>query len=733
MIRWWMMAVLVVACIPAAWAQDADGDGMSDATERALGTNPAVAEQFTQVYEDKAKGDGDETVGADLQVAHDLVTVSFASVAKGRGVWRLDFTEPWVVRGDVALIVYIDADNDPDTGRQGGGTQGTDVMLRPEAASNYGLAATLLQASAAEGNSLYMALDAPVNVVDGEAVMRAYVLIQNRQTLTDNDRTPGFDVRAPASDAEAVAMPEGHSMYRAPEVIERVRARMPVDSGGTQAIITWITSWPTGSVVQYGPTAAYTELVRLDDPEQNHRVVLEGLAPGGTYHYRVRARGGAGELISGDDLTFSTDVHEPAGSVGRWKVPLRVSGAPGDSQLVTQGVPFPQGVLGGADHVRMLDAAGDEVPAQVAVTSRWPDDSVKWVLADFQADLRESGKASYALEFGTQVTRAPVPHPIQVTEADDAITVDTGALRARLDRRDFRLLGDVCLDLNGDGRITDDERVTDPDGCGIFLTALDGEQFTSLGAPEVLEVERRGPMHTVILARGHHLSEANQPLFAYEVRLHFYAGRPTVRVFHTFENDAVGEQFATIKSLELRLPLAGGNTGGSLSLPGGGAAALGAGQQARLVQSDDQRCRLEAASGDIPDPQRAPGVVDVTGARCGVTVAVRNFWQLWPKSIGTDERGVVVGIMPDLPEDEYAGIDHELEDKLYFALMGGVYKLHRGVSKTHELLVRFHPSGEAGPALDQLATQCNVPPLAAAAPQWYAYSEAFWQITPRVE
>ncbi len=523
-----LLAVLIAGCALAAWAADTDGDGLPDDVEAALGSDISTPDRMTPVYEDGAKGEGDETVGADLEVAHDLLAVHFASLARGRTLWRLQFTEPWVVRGDVALIIYIDADNDKETGRQGGGHRGTDVMLRPRSASNHGLPATVLQASAAHGDSLYLTLDAPVNVEDGEVAMRAYVLIQNRENPADSDRTPWFEVRAPASDAEPVAVPESHSLYRAPEVIERIRVRVPMDEGGRRAIVTWITTWPTEAVVQYGRGSTFDAAVRHEQPEQNHRVVLEDLDPHSTYRCRIRCRSGTGEMISSDEVQFSTEFEEPDGSVARHRVPLRVVGAPGEARPVSQGVPFPRGALGSADHARVLDDAGAEVPSQVNVTSRWPDDTVKWLLLDFQADIPEGGEARYALEFGTEVTRAEVPDPLAVTATEEAMTVDTGALKVRFDRANFALLGEAWLG---------DERITDVEGAGIVLTDLDGERFTSLGPPDELFVSRRGPLHAVVTARGPHRSEGGEALFRYEVRAHFYAGLPMVRVFHTFEND----------------------------------------------------------------------------------------------------------------------------------------------------------------------------------------------------
>ena len=719
-----LICALCAACAVGAWAQDMDADGLPDAVELRLGADPATPDGMTVVYEDHAADDGDESVGADLQVAHDLVAVYAASLGRGRTLWRLQFTEPWEVRGDVALIIYIDADNDPATGRQGGGVQGTDVMLRPDSLSNHGLPAAPLEASAAHGDSLYLTLDAPVQVEGDELAMRAYVLVQNRENSSDSDRTPWFDVRVPAATADPVAVPEDHALYRPPEVIDRLRVRVPVDDRGRRAVVTWVTSWPTEADLQFGAPGDLGSLLREDEPEQNHRVVLDDLLPGREYACRIRCRGSTGELISRDEVRFSTTVREPRGSVARAQVPLRVTGAPGEQRPVSQGLPFPQGTLGSADHARVLDGGGEEVPAQVEVTSRWPDDSVKWLLLDFQADIPDGGEAQYALEFGTEVARAPAPAPIEVTEAADAITVDTGVLKVRLDRGQFAFLGEAWLDADGDGRCADEERITAAEGAGVVLTDLDGTQFTSLGAPDELAVTRRGPLHVVVTARAPHRSGSGETLFRYEIRMHFYAGLPMVRVFHTCENDRTDDLFTTVRSLDLRIPMAGGVSAGAVAVEEGEQPLA----EGRLLQRDDAGCVIDGAATGAGE--RAPGALRVTGGAGGAAIAVRNFWQLWPKSLAIDDRAATIGIMPELSADTYASIDPDLEDRLYYAMVGGAYKLHRGVSKTHEFTIRFAP---AEIDLAQEDERVNRPALAIAPPQWYADSGAFWHITARTE
>jgi len=68
-------------------------------------------------------------------------------------------------------------------------------------------------------------------------------------------------------------------------------------------------------------------------------------------------------------------------------------------QPVTSGIPFAQGVLVNVSKVRLLKG-GSEIPAQFLRTAVWPDDSVRWLLVDFQVDLPASGTASLTLQTG---------------------------------------------------------------------------------------------------------------------------------------------------------------------------------------------------------------------------------------------------------------------------------------------------------------------------------------------
>ena len=84
---------------------------------------------------------------------------------------------------------------------------------------------------------------------------------------------------------------------------------------GSSVTVTWTTDEPATSQVSYGTSASYGTL----QPEQtdttmlkSHDVVLYGLSPQTTFHYKVKSRDAGGNEASSPDATFVTPA--PAGS-----------------------------------------------------------------------------------------------------------------------------------------------------------------------------------------------------------------------------------------------------------------------------------------------------------------------------------------------------------------------------------------------------------------------------------
>ena len=83
----------------------------------------------------------------------------------------------------------------------------------------------------------------------------------------------------------------------------------------TSATINWVTNEASDTQVEFGPTTAYGGSSPLNGAlSTNHSVALTDLQASTLYHYRVKSRDAAGNLLVSQDLTFTTpaaDVTPP--------------------------------------------------------------------------------------------------------------------------------------------------------------------------------------------------------------------------------------------------------------------------------------------------------------------------------------------------------------------------------------------------------------------------------------
>lgn len=335
-------------------------------------------------------------------------------------------------------------------------------------------------------------------------------------TLDDNNQHLFFltePVALQAGDTLELRALGGEGAYRTEDLIllrAKPAARAPVSEfreiSLTENRLTWISSWSVACTVELEGGQQFTETV----PSQNHRIALPDLKPGESARYRITAAARDGKPVATEWRTATrTPFAEPptakAGSV-TLQVAVPTALATGSQDWpVTSGVPFPRGVLGSAQHVRLQNATGAAVPLQAAVTGRWPDGSVKWLLIDFR---HRGGAASYALEFGPEV-------------ASPALTA---AASAPLPRSDL-----------------------------VLTDATGKEHRAAVGS---FQAEETGLLRACDRAAG---AIPDAP-FGFEARVHRYPGLPWIRVLLTTGHAAAPAEFTTIRSLAWHLPFAQGAT-----------------------------------------------------------------------------------------------------------------------------------------------------------------------------
>ena len=97
-------------------------------------------------------------------------------------------------------------------------------------------------------------------------------------------------------------------------VISSVTATAITDNS---AIIVWTTDSAAEGIVEYGPRASYGLVSSFDTRlVTGHSIVLSGLEPGTTYHFKVKSRDASGLWAASTDRTFTTGGGSGAGEDG---------------------------------------------------------------------------------------------------------------------------------------------------------------------------------------------------------------------------------------------------------------------------------------------------------------------------------------------------------------------------------------------------------------------------------
>lgn len=391
------------------------------------------------------------------------------------------------------------------------------------------------------------------------------------------------------------------------------------------------------------------------------------------------------------------------------------------------GLPLPRGFAKSVDELTLLGPDGMPVPVQLQVTSTYADQTPRWVLMDLQPSLPAVGQIAYRLQKGP---RALMAHQLRFRLENGMAEVDTGIARFRVNTERFRLLdsavvaGQELLDLNRDGGVGLQEEKEAWRICGSRTTSA--------------EFEDAGPMTVVLAVRGDLLRKSEEPLASFVCRMHFYAGKSEVRVFYTLRNPAAQQHPGNVWDLgsggslfledfSLMVPLAGegrtsriGSDAESSPISATKLYQDSSGgpnwKSANHIDKDGRvptsfrGYRVYSTNQIVQEGHRADGWLQWRSNRGGVAVAVREFWQNFPKALTFESTTLRVGLWPS----EFAG-SHEI--------LGGE-------QKTHEILLRFDGAGISESEVEQRCKAFHRPLYAMPNPETVFNTCAFWPTAP---
>lgn len=376
---------------------------------------------------------------------------------------------------------------------------------------------------------------------------------------------------------------------------------------------------------------------------------------------------GAREFL--DPVQAKAALLQKAGKPGSGSVELTVAGElPAGRWGLTQGLPFPEGALRDAAHVRLSDR-----PCQTEALTYWPDGSIKWLLLSTQAANGEKLK----LEYGPQVKPAAAPAAVKVSDTPQAVTVDTGKLKFSVPKDGSAMLAG----LQCGGRQI--ERIE----------AVVNEAFSSTGSRPVVTVEEAGPVRAAIRIAGTHANPAGEMLLDYIVRVYAYAGADSLQIEHSFilSGDKPSAKLEQV-ALRLQTPLSRYSLQvGDKPVEGdlaAGPVALSCAVATDPKRTNDFPFRISRGAETLAEGTQARGrfVCD------DLLVDVEDFWQNAPRGLQVTPQGLEIG------------------------LVGAEQPFYIGMAKTSHILLSFNHAAAA----DVFASK----PLLLAAPEWYCDSGA---------
>ncbi len=361
---------------------------------------------------------------------------------------------------------------------------------------------------------------------------------------------------------------------------------------------------------------------------------------------------------------------------------------------VTGGVPLPEGAAPRGAAFSLQDEAGIDIPLQTSVLARWQDDSVRWVLLDFQSSPPPNGSTRYTLSWDTKpaegTTSTSAPKGVSIGRAEGAL-------------------------LNMDDRVDVDLRLTNGEGqvCNAVVETMDS-----------MSPAQGDPLCTNYSMKGAFFTPAGERVFQFRLRASVYAGLPLIRLEPLVLIDASEGVMQHIRELQLVLrphdAPEQGRLGGEPGWEGPVTSPV------RLYQRDDTRYEIQhdaSTGGEPPSGIKAPGWAVISDAQGSIAAALRSFWQQWPKAVEVSPTDLSFGLLPRFQEGDFAHMEPWY--KYQYLFEGDCYRLRTGQARRWEVWVDL--SGD-GPSLAKAANAPLVlspdPAAAIASGVWGAIAPA---------
>jgi len=293
---------------------------------------------------------------------------------------------------------------------------------------------------------------------------------------------------------------------------------------------------------------------------------------------------------------------------------------------VTGGVPLAQGATPEGVNFVLYDENDKPVPCQASVLARWKDRSARWILLDFQAEPPANRTSHFKLSWGKKVTTVNPEFPVQISG----------------EKKPFIKTRNIVVSPVKNALLRISDRVD------VKFSLTDSKGANCNGIVESVEVEARGKIRSTLVLKGAFRSPDGERIFGFRMRVSVFAGLSKVYLEPQILVNSEKGVIQNIRSLKLEVitldRMRSAVIGGTPGWSGKPTSSL------RLFQIDDENYRFEGAEGK---GSKAPGWAEIGDGKGTIAVAVKDFWQQWPKSIEADSKGLKIGLFPEFKEGAF--------------------------------------------------------------------------------
>lgn len=402
------------------------------------------------------------------------------------------------------------------------------------------------------------------------------------------------------------------------------------------------------------------------------------------------------------------------------------------------GIPFGKGELRSSDNLGLFDNQENAIPYQTKVLSKWPDQSIKWLLLNLQSTVSSPEKQKYFFRYSDNTKKRDANSKLIIKDNAEEIIVNTGASQFSIDKHNFYLFNKLWLDKNNDGKFDDNELISSK---GDLVLKHNGKEYHScLDKDYLLTIEESGPIRACLKAKGWFVSDKGDRFCQFVVRIYAFEGSGILKVQHSFIYTGYPEnkyhylyngkrlpKNETIEAVYIKTPIKI-EDGSKFTFSADSKIIQGElSQNVNFFQNKFNSFSISNNNKELGRGKKIDGWLDLSATQGGVTIGIKNFWQQFPKEfrIDKDNQYLITYLWP-----EQAG---ELDLKTTEASTGPDSASRGsafGLAKTHEVFFYFHNGDYNQSSAKDVAEVLNSDMPVIASPEWISDTKVLGRIWP---